>query len=84
MRVNSRKNEGITLIVLIITIVVLLILAGISIAMLTEQKGILTQAQRAKEETDKASEKEAIGLAYNSLIAKNKQTEGITANKLKV
>ena len=84
MRINSRKNEGITLIALIVTIVVLLILAGISIAMLTEQNGILTQAQRAKEETDKASEKEAIGLAYNSLIAKNKQTEGITANELKV
>lgn len=50
-----RKNKGITLIALVITIIVLLILAGVSIAMLTGQNGILTQAQTAKEKTDKAS-----------------------------
>ena len=50
-----RKNKGITLIALVITIIVLLILAGVSIAMLTGNNGILTQAQRAKNETEKAS-----------------------------
>ena len=50
-----KMNEGITLIALVITIIVLLILASVSIAMLTGQNGILTQAQKAKEETDKAS-----------------------------
>ena len=40
-----KKNvHGITLIALVITIIVLLILAGVSIAMLTGQNGILTQA----------------------------------------
>ena len=49
-----RKTNGITLIALVITIIVLLILAGVSIAMLTGENGILTQAQRAKNETEKA------------------------------
>ena len=53
---NELKNDkGITLIVLVITIIVLLILASVSIAMLTEENGILAQAKKAKEETDKAS-----------------------------
>ena len=42
----------------ILNIIVLLILAGVSIAMLTGDNGILTQAARAKEETEKAQEKE--------------------------
>ena len=58
---NKKKIEtskGITLIALVITIIVLLILAGVSIAMLTGQNGILTQANKAKEETEKAQQKE--------------------------
>ena len=49
-----RKKNGITLIALVITIIVLLILAGVSIAMLTGENGILTQAQKAKNETEEA------------------------------
>ncbi len=54
-----RKNKGITLIALVITIVVLLILAEVSIAMLTGQNGILSQAQKAKTETENAAANEA-------------------------
>lgn len=78
-----KKDKGITLIALIVTIIVLLILAGVSIVMLTSDNGIIKQAIQAKERTEIFSEREAIGLAYNSLIAKN-ETEGITASKLKV
>ena len=49
-----KKRKGITLISLVITIIVLLILAGVSIAMLTGENGILTEAQRAKNETEEA------------------------------
>ena len=49
-----KKNLGITLIALVVTIVVLLILAGISISMLTGQNGILNRATEAKEKTEKA------------------------------
>ena len=64
-----RKNKGITLIALVITIIVLLILAGVSIAMLTGQNGILTQAQRAKSETENAAKNEAAILdEYNKYL----------------
>ena len=55
MKEIKKQTKGITLIALVITIIVLLILAGVSIAMLTGDNGILTQAQNAKEETEKAS-----------------------------
>ena len=51
-------NKGITLIALVITIIVLLILAGVSVTMLTGNNGILTQAQNAKKETEEAQEDE--------------------------
>ena len=49
-----KRNNGITLIALVITIIVLLILAGVSIAMLTGENGILTQARNAKDRTEEA------------------------------
>ena len=52
------NENGITLIALVITIIVLLVLAGVSISMLTGQNGILTQAQNAKQVTEDATEKE--------------------------
>ena len=71
MRKNEklRGTKGITLIALVITIIVLLILAGVSIATLTGQNGILTRAQDAKEQTEIASEKEQVELAAAAALA---------------
>ena len=55
---RETNEKGITLIALVITIIILLILAGVSIAMLTGQNGILTQAQKAKTETYNSQEEE--------------------------
>ena len=63
------KQKGITLIALVITIIVLLILAGVSIATLTGQNGILTRANDAKEQTEIASEKEQVELAAAAALA---------------
>ena len=60
---NKRLEKGITLIALVITIIVLLILAGVTISMLTGDNGLLTKAQNAKTQNDKASIKEQIELA---------------------
>ena len=56
-------KKGITLISLVVTIIVLLILAGVTIATLTGNNGILTRAQEAKNKTDEAEreEKEKLG-----------------------
>ena len=53
-----RNNKGITLIALVITIIVLLILAGVSIAMLTGTNGLLTKATAADLDTKVAEAKE--------------------------
>ena len=79
----KNSNKGITLIALVITIVVLLILAAVSIATLTGQNGILTQASNAKTNTEIADEKEAIGLAYNGIMIAN-QGNGVDANDLQL
>ena len=55
---QDRKNRGITLIALVVTIVVLLILAAVSISMLGGENGIITQAVKTKEETRGASVEE--------------------------
>ena len=64
-----KNNKGITLIALVITIIVLLILAGVSIAMLTGDNGILTQAENAQTATREADIKEAISLAVSTVNA---------------
>ena len=52
-----KKQNGITLVALVITIIILLILAGISIASLT-QKGLLGKIQEAKQKTENAQAEE--------------------------
>ena len=57
----KRNEKGITLIALVITIIVLLILAGVAISMLSGENGILTQAAKAKTEHEvEAKTEEAI------------------------
>ena len=64
------KNKGITLVSLVITIVILLILAGISIQAITNT-GLLKNAKQAKEEQKKEQEKENLILTdYTEEIGK--------------
>ena len=63
-----RKNKGITLIALVVTIIVLLVLAGVSIAMLTGQNGILKRTAQAKEETSNKQEEDLVKLAVSSAL----------------
>ena len=64
-----KEQKGITLIALVITIIVLLILAGVSIAMLTGDNGILTKANTSKTETAKAEVMERINMELNAAYA---------------
>ena len=58
-----KESKGITLIALVITIIVLLILAGVTIATLTGDNGILTKAGDAKTQTEQAKEDENLKIA---------------------
>ncbi len=55
---REKKEAGITLIALVITVIVLLILAGVTIAALSGDNGILTRAKDAKEKTEQAQKNE--------------------------
>ena len=55
---NKKGRKGITLIALVITVIVLLILAGVTIAALSGDNGILTKAKEAKEKTEQAQKDE--------------------------
>ena len=70
-----KEQKGITLIALVITIIVLLILAGVSIAMLTGENGILTKATTAKTNTIEAELKEQVSLALGEIIADQETTD---------
>lgn len=65
-----KKQNGITLIALVITIIVLLILAGVSIAMLTGENGILNQATTSKYESKKAEMVERANMELNAAYSK--------------
>ena len=72
-KVNKRE-KGITLIALVITIIVLLILAAVSIAMLTGENGILKKASTSREKTEINSADEEIKLVISELKAEKQLT----------
>ena len=67
----TKKENGITIIALIVTIVVLLILAGVSISLIIKRNGIISKAEVAKQETEIADEKEKINLSALAAQANN-------------
>ena len=71
IRNKKKTNSGITLIALVITIIVLLILAGVTIATLTGDNGILTKANEADVETRAATVEERINLWKTNQKADN-------------
>ena len=71
MKNKLKERNGITLIALVITIIVLLILAGVSIAMLTGDNGILTQAQNAKNRTAEVEAQERQDLEEQNALIEN-------------
>ncbi len=59
---KNEKEKGITLMALVVTIILVLILAGISIAMLSGENGILKQSMQAKEETEYGQIQEEVSM----------------------
>ena len=79
-----KKKEGITLIALVITIIVLLLLAGVSISMLSGQDGILGKASQAKQLTNETEISDGIKQAYLTAMAEGegKITESLLQEAL--
>lgn len=84
MQKQKSKQKGITLIALVVTIIVLIILAGVSLNMLVGDNGIITQAQEAEEKTEEASLEEKIRLltAETAINQYTGESEEKTAEEL--
>ena len=80
---SKEKNTGITLIALIVTVIVLLILAGVTIATLTGDSGIISKADEAKISTELARYKEELDLYIVEKYNENTkfEEETLTAGK---
>ena len=68
-----KNKNGITLIALIITIIVLLILAGVSISALVGDNGIVSQAMKAKKESEESAAKELVEMAWVARMSQFKE-----------
>ena len=82
---KMREKSGITLISLVVTIVVLLILAAVSISMLSGENGIIAKAKNAKEKSEISDEKEIVETSAVSASGRDKWgkiTEENLANEL--
>ena len=80
MKKEQKNQKAITLIALVITIIVLLIFAGVTIVMLTGDNGILTRTNEAKQETKEAEIQEQRDLAQmeaNTHLEQYEYTETI-------
>ena len=80
MQKQKNKQKGITLIALVVTIIVLIILAGVSINMLVGENGIINMAQRAKNETEQAQRDEEVELTEDTDLI-NIYLEGVNTAK---
>ena len=65
-KIECKRDKGITLIALVVTIIVLLILAGISINALAGQNGILSRTIKAKNDSEIASDLEYLQIEATS------------------
>ena len=83
MQKQKKKQRGITLIALVVSIIVLIILAGVSINMLVGENGIITQAQRVKKETEQAQveEQKHLTMLEASVNMKNAEYYDSAGNK---
>ena len=82
MKIKIKNEKAITLIALVVSIIVLLIFAGIGISMLTGQNGILNKTIISKQNMEEAQEKEGIEIAVTSSKMEDSYSFEITESSL--
>ena len=82
MKKLKRQVKGITLIALVVTVIVLLILAGVAISLTVGDNGLFRRAQNATDTWQEASEREAIELAVAGMQIGSMQETGMTKQEL--
>lgn len=80
-KINLKDTNGITLITLVITIIVLAILAGVTVTALTGEKSVIKEANDAKSSSEQQSAKEKVQAAVLGAIKKNGEVDVNVLNK---
>ena len=65
-----KSQKGITLVALVITIIVLIILAGVTVSMVVAPDGPIKRAQESKEAVNKSDVQEQISMAISNMVVK--------------
>ena len=73
---KNKQEKGITLIALVVTIVVLLILAGVSIRLVLTNNGVISKAKEAEKLTDEGNAKDIMSLYLAGLAFEKEQDSG--------
>lgn len=79
-----KENKGITLVALVVTIIVLLILAGVTISLVVGQNGIITRAREAQVAQEKAYARDIVSTAIKAVeidVTANLKTYSTDAEK---
>ncbi len=71
-----KENKGVTLVALVITIIVLLILAGVTLSMVMGDSGIFNKANDASEKTAVSGAQDAVRLALLEVTTNQYQSDG--------
>lgn len=80
-KIRMKKNDtGITLVALVITIIVMLILAGVAINLTIGENGLIVKTQQAKNEYQKVAVKEELELGIIDVMAKVPQDNELSMN----
>ena len=74
--IKNNNEKGITLIALVVTIVVLLILAGVSISLVLTNNGVISKAKEAEKLTDEGNAKDIMSLYLAGLAFEKEQDSG--------
>lgn len=83
IKVTSKQETGITLIALVVTIVVLLILAGVTVSLLQDENGIIEKSKVAKIETRASQVEDEVGMwKLNNFISKESNQEQESADEM--
>ena len=82
MKKQKKSDSGITLVALVVSIIVMLVLAGVSLNATVGENGIVTRAQEAKEAQELATDLEALQLALihytaNALTDKEEEVDNV-------
>ena len=80
MKQKLKQNKGITIVSLVLTIIVLIILAGISISLLFGKSGIITRAKKGQEIADVATAQDKLELIKSEIPLKEIENKDSTVN----